>query len=191
MPNLITEDQIEQALLARLTAQPGWSALNCYTADPEQLADGSGRADKRDVILRDRLREAARRLNPELPEPVLDEALDHLFDRRQAMTPVIANREVYDLLRNGFPVEFDDAQGRTRRERLQVIDFHDAATERFPRRLAALDQGRARLSPAGRAALRQRPAAGVHRTEKLQRRTARSLSTTTSPTTSARFRSFS
>lgn len=131
MPNLITEDQIEKALLGRLTAQPGWSALNCYTTDPDQLADGSGRVDKREVILRGRLREAARRLNPELPEPVLDEALDRLCDRRPAMTSVMANREVYDLLRNGLPVAFDDAQGRTRRERLRVIDFHDAAQNDF------------------------------------------------------------
>ena len=33
--------------------------LNCYTEDPEDLNDGSGRADKRDVILVDRVREAA------------------------------------------------------------------------------------------------------------------------------------
>ncbi|KAA0071701.1 type I restriction endonuclease subunit R [Rhodanobacter sp. T12-5] len=131
MPNLITEDQIEQALLGRLTALPGWSVLNCHTAEPDQMADGSGRADKRAVILRDRLRAAARRLNPELPEPVLDEALDRLCERRPAMTAVMANREVYDLLCHGIAVEFDDAQGRRRHERLRVIDFRDAARNDF------------------------------------------------------------
>lgn len=111
MPNLITEDQIEQALLGRLAAAPGWASLNCFTANPASLADGSDRADKHEVILRGRLREAVVRLNPQLPAPVIDAALDRLCDRRPAMTTVMANREVYDLLRHGIAVEFDDAQG--------------------------------------------------------------------------------
>ena len=131
MPNLITEDQIEQALLGRLAAASGWATLNCHTADPANLADGSGRTDKREVILRGPLREAVRRLNPQLPEQVIDEALERLCDRRPAMTTVMANREVYDLLRHGIAVEFDDAQGRVRRERLRVIDFRDPACNDF------------------------------------------------------------
>lgn len=131
MPNLITEDQIEQALLGRLAAAPGWATLNGYTADPGNPADGSGRADKREVILRGPLREAARRLNPHLPEPVIDAALDKLCDRRPAMTTVMANREVYDLLRHGIAVEFDDAQGRVQSGQLRVIDFRDPAHNDF------------------------------------------------------------
>lgn len=127
MQNLITEDQIEQALLGRLAATSGWATLNCYTADPANSADGSGRADKREVILRDALRAAVLRLNPQLPQPVIDTALERLCDRRPAMTTVMANREVYDLLRHGIAVEFDDAQGRVQREKLRVIDFRDPA----------------------------------------------------------------
>ena len=61
MPNLITEDQIEQALLGRLSAL-GWATLNCNTADPAHLADGSGRAEKRDVILRSPLRKPRKQM---------------------------------------------------------------------------------------------------------------------------------
>jgi type I restriction enzyme R subunit len=64
MPNLITEGQIKQALLGRLVAAPGWATLNCFTADPANSADTSGRVDKREVILRGPLREAVLRLNP-------------------------------------------------------------------------------------------------------------------------------
>jgi type I restriction enzyme R subunit len=131
MPNLITEDQIEQALLGRLATASGWATLNAYTADPSDPADGSGRADKREVILRGPLREAAQRLNPQLPVQVIDEALEQLCDRRPAMTTVMANREVYDLLRHGIAVEFDDAQGRVQRERLRVIDFRGPARNDF------------------------------------------------------------
>lgn len=131
MPNLITEDQIERALLARLPALGRWTALNAYTADPADLNDGSGRSDKREVILRDRLGTATRRLNPTLPAAVIDEALERLCDPRRAMTAVMANKEVHDLLRNGMAVEYDDAQGRRQHARLRLIDFTDMAGNDF------------------------------------------------------------
>lgn len=51
MPNFITEDQIEQALLQRLQHVCGFDVLACYTVDPADLKDASGRVDKRDVLL--------------------------------------------------------------------------------------------------------------------------------------------
>lgn len=44
MPNFISEDQIERALVQKLQQRHGFDALNCYTEDPEDLHDGSGRA---------------------------------------------------------------------------------------------------------------------------------------------------
>ena len=34
--------------------------------------------------------------------------------KRHAMSPVAANREIDGLIRDGIPVEFDDAKGRER-----------------------------------------------------------------------------
>ena len=51
MPNFITEDDIEQAILAKLHEVHGYATLNCYTADPEDLNDNSGRSDKAEVVL--------------------------------------------------------------------------------------------------------------------------------------------
>ena len=51
MANFISEDDIEQALLQRLQHLCGYDALNCFTATPDDLNDGSGRSDKREVIL--------------------------------------------------------------------------------------------------------------------------------------------
>ena len=75
MPNFISEDDIEQAMVQRLQDDYGYDALNCYTADPADLKDGSGRTDKRDVILHDRLKAAAIGLNPDIPESAVDDAL--------------------------------------------------------------------------------------------------------------------
>ena len=131
MPSFISEDQIEQALLQRLQHLHGYDVLDCHTAEAEALNDGSGRGDKREVILLDRLREAALRLNPAIPEAVVDEALARLANRRQAMSPVAANREVDGLIRDGIPVEFEDAQGKKQQERVRVIDFNDRAQNRY------------------------------------------------------------
>ncbi len=123
MPNFISEDQIEQALLQRLQHVCGFDVLLCYTADPADLNDGSGRKDKRDVLLPQQLKAAAVRLNPHIPESVVDAALAQLADRRQAMSLIAANREVDGLLRDGIPVAYDDAQGQKQHERLRLIDF--------------------------------------------------------------------
>lgn len=123
MANFISEDQIEQGLLQRLQHQCGFDVLGCYTDNAEDLNDGSARADKREVIFHDRLKAAALRLNPGLPEDVIDEALARLTDPRRAMNLVAANREFDSLLRNGIPVDFEDATGKKRQERVQVIDF--------------------------------------------------------------------
>src|ERR1700740_1839298 len=109
MPNFISEDQIERALVQKLRQLYRFDTLDCHTEDPEDLDDGSGRTNKREVILVDRVREAALRLNPRIPLPAIEEAREKRCDRRQAMSLVAANQEIYGLLRDGIPVEFDDA----------------------------------------------------------------------------------
>src|ERR1035441_8249321 len=123
MPNFISEDQIEQALVQKLEHLHGFDSLDCHTEDPEDLNDFSGRAHKRDVVLVDRVKEAAIRLNPDIPAKAIDDALEKLLDRRQAMSLVAANQDVYNLLRDGIPVEFDDAQGKKQQDRVRLIDF--------------------------------------------------------------------
>jgi len=127
MPNFISEDDIEQALLQRLQHGCGFDVLNCYTADPADLNDGSGRKDKRDVLLPQQLKAAALRLNPHIPAATVDEALTRLADRRQAMSLVAANREVDALLRDGIAVTYEDAKGERQQEQLRLIDFNAGA----------------------------------------------------------------
>jgi type I restriction enzyme R subunit len=70
MPNFISEDQIERALVQKLQMLyrfDSLDSLNCRTENPEDLNDSSGRTNKRDVILVDRVKKAAIRLNPTIP----------------------------------------------------------------------------------------------------------------------------
>jgi type I restriction enzyme R subunit len=130
MPNFISEDQIERAILHKLK-QFGFEVLNCYTANPGDLNDRSNRSDKREVIFGDRLREAAVRLNPAIPEASIDAALARLTDKRQAMSLIAANREIDGLIRDGVPVEFENTNGKKEQARLRVIDFNNPGENRF------------------------------------------------------------
>ncbi len=127
--NFISEDDIEQALLKKLNSQYGFNLLNCHTAQPEALNDGSNRKDKRDVILADRLKAACIRLNPEIPESVIDGVVEQVTDRRAAMSAIAANRELYDLIRDGVPVTFEDEQGIKQNEYVQLVDFDHPGPE--------------------------------------------------------------
>ncbi|PZV22119.1 MAG: deoxyribonuclease [Leptolyngbya sp.] len=125
MANFISEDQIEQATLKKLQQEYGFELLNCDTANREDLNDRSNRRNKRDVILRDRLRAAALRLNPDLPETAIDQAVDLLTQQRAAMSTTAANYEIDSLIRDGIQVEYENTQGRTVPGRVRVIDFNN------------------------------------------------------------------
>jgi type I restriction enzyme R subunit len=123
MPNFLSEDDIEQAMVQRLQHLYGYDALNCYTTDAADLNDGSGRSDKREVIFYDRLKAAAIELNPDIPESAIEDALRSVCDRRQAMSLIPANRELDSLIRDGVRVSFKDDEGRVRHARVKLIDY--------------------------------------------------------------------
>lgn len=131
MASFISEDNIEQALLQRLQHIHGFNVLDCYTAKPEDLSDGSHRADKRDVIFPLELKKACLELNPRIPENKIDEAIERVMNRRTAMSPIAANRELYDFIRDGVPVQFDDEKGFKQHEKVQLIDFDDPKQNRW------------------------------------------------------------
>jgi type I restriction enzyme R subunit len=124
MPNFISEDDIEKAIVHKLVKDYGYQVLNCHTESPDDLNDNSKRADKRDVIFHERLKAAALRLNPDLPVAAVEQALSTLTAQRGAMTTIAANREIDSLIRDGIPVEYENAKGKKENGRVRVIDFN-------------------------------------------------------------------
>jgi type I restriction enzyme, R subunit len=131
MPNFISEDDIEQAVLQKLHQQHGFQLLNCYTADADNLNDRSNRTNKRDVILTDRLKAAALRLNPSLPEVAIDKALAILTANRSIMSSIAANREIDGLIRDGISTDYENLQGRTEPVRVNIIDFNNSSNNEY------------------------------------------------------------
>src|SRR6266852_2875983 len=130
MPNFISEDDIEKALLTKLKRDFGFELLNCHTTDADDLNDKSARKNKAEVIFAERAKEAAQRLNPGVPESAIDEALERILDKRHAMSLVAANQEIDGLLRDGVPVEFE-IDGKKEKENVRFIDFNKPTHNRY------------------------------------------------------------
>ena len=93
----------------------------------EDFGPGSllGRADDREVVLKRDLRAAVGRLNPELPESALNEAVAKMAAHDFSRSILQHNQQYHDWMRNGVPVEYRDATGAKREVRVQVIDFEN------------------------------------------------------------------
>ena len=82
-----------------------------------------GRDSMHDVVLTHRLRDALRWLNPQVPDEIREEALAAVAKDRSVMDRVRANREVYDLIRDGYRAEWQDEHGEAQYATVQYVDF--------------------------------------------------------------------
>jgi len=117
-----TEDAlIEQPAIALLGVL-GWQTINCY--EETFGKDGTlGRETSAEVVFVSRLRPALEKLNPTLPSPAIDLAIDELARERVSSGMVYANREIYKLLKEGVKVLYRDEDGAERAETVRVIDW--------------------------------------------------------------------
>lgn len=114
----IWEDHIEQATLEWLE---GLGYVRMHGDDLSPGGDDAPRKRYSDVVLRPRLRDAVTRLNPDITLKEVDAAVDALAGYA-SQSIVDGNREVYDWLRNGVPVERVDADNHRTVLRVRVID---------------------------------------------------------------------
>lgn len=118
----ITEGIVEDAALEY------FRALGYSTAYGPFLApDGSApeRAKYDDVVLVERLRDAATRINADAPPAVIDQAIKQLL-RAESQNALSENERVHRLLVNGVPVEYRASDGGTRTTLIWLVDWGDA-----------------------------------------------------------------
>jgi type I restriction enzyme, R subunit len=82
-----------------------------------------GRETLKDVVLNDRLRSSLIKLNSNIPTEAIDYAFEELTKSRVSMTPVLANKEIYELIKKGVPVDFNNEEGRRVDTYVKVIEF--------------------------------------------------------------------
>src|SRR4030067_1747956 len=104
-----TEDQLVERPAIHLFAELGWTTI---AALEEVFGPGGtlGRETKSEVVLSQRLREMLEHLNVAMPPEAITAAIDAIARDRSAMSASAANREVWELLRDGITVSVPDRQ---------------------------------------------------------------------------------
>jgi type I restriction enzyme R subunit len=94
-----TEDTLIEQPAVALCGQIGWQCANCFD---ETFGEGGrlGRETPNEVVLGSRLKPALQKFNPGFPKQALQLATAELTRERGILTPVEANRQVYELLKN-------------------------------------------------------------------------------------------
>ena len=78
MSRIITEDMIEQAAIKQLVEVNQYETMNCYTPEKETLPDGTGRQNKKQVVLPNILFSKLCEINPGIPEATIQSVAQNL-----------------------------------------------------------------------------------------------------------------
>ena len=130
MPKIITEDMIEQAAIKALQERHNYTVLNCMTEEPDTLPDGTGRKDKKQVVLPDVMLESLCRINPDIPEQTVRTVVNELCHTPVSGDLILTNYQNYQKIRNGITVEYNK-NGKKTSNILRLLSYNDALSNTF------------------------------------------------------------
>jgi len=133
MPNFISEDDIERAILEKLEVEPfNYNIVHCDPSPDkrEVLPDGTGRQNKKQCVLPQILRENLTRLNPNIPEDKLTEIFKDLCRDFSATDMTATNYKYYNQIRNGIKIDFR-RDGNEDFDFVKLIDFEHPENNNF------------------------------------------------------------
>lgn len=119
-----SEDRLVQKTFAdHLEKVLKWDSVYAWNEESFGLDGTLGRTDTKDAFLVRDLRSALHRLNNDLPESAISDAVRLLTVYDFSRSMLQHNRDFYRMIRNGVPVTYRDAQGKQKDARARVIDF--------------------------------------------------------------------
>ena len=133
MPNFISEDDIEQAILGKLEIEPfNYNIVHCDPSPDkrEVLPDGTGRQNKKQCILPQILHENLKRLNPNIPKDKLAEIFKDLCRDFSATDMTATNYKYYNQIRNGIKISLR-RDGKEDFDFVKLVDFEHPQNNNF------------------------------------------------------------
>ncbi|MEI8085624.1 MAG: HsdR family type I site-specific deoxyribonuclease [Paludibacter sp.] len=121
----LNESHIEDADINFFIEKLGYTHINAWE---KQLL---GRKSLKEVVLRDRLKSSLIKLNDKIPESCIDFAVSEVTKSRATLSPILANKEVYELIKNGVQVDYKDELGVEVNDYVRIIDFKERADNDF------------------------------------------------------------
>ncbi|MBU0614020.1 type I restriction endonuclease subunit R [Patescibacteria group bacterium] len=123
-----TEDNLVEQPAIKLFQELGFEYQNHYQ---EKFGSEEERNEINDVVLVRQLRESLAKLNPNVSAEAIELAIEELTKSRANLDLVQANKEVYDLIKNGVKAEVTGENGDREIERVKVIDFENPENNHF------------------------------------------------------------
>ena len=103
-----------------------------YAFGPDIAPDGAfqERGDYRDVVLIGRLTRSIKRINPNIPDSKITEAVG-IISKFNSQELQVGNKEMYELLTQGVKVDVKDRNGDLRGDYVKIIDFENIDNNEF------------------------------------------------------------
>lgn len=130
MARIITEDMIEQATIKQLVESNDYDTMNCFTSEKETLPDGTGRANKKQVVLPDILYKKLCEINPTIPLETIKSVTQDLQLTPHTADLMAINCSNYQFLRTGITVQYE-VNGRKESNILNIIDYSEPLNNNF------------------------------------------------------------
>ncbi len=125
-----SEDVLVEQPTIDLFAALGYETANTFY---EKLGKNGtlGRETYNEVVLVPRLHAALQRLNPDLSHKAIELAIEELIRDRSALSPANANREIYQLLKQGINIRVSAGEDTQLIETVRVIDWNNPLNNDF------------------------------------------------------------
>lgn len=133
MAKYITEDDIEIAVLDRLSHLDfGYDIIKCDAAPSkrENLDDGTGRSSKKECVLPCVLKASLVKINPHIPESIIDDVVKTLTRDFTGTDMVATNYDLYNKIRNQIKVKVR-RNGRDDFDFVKLVDFDTPTNNTF------------------------------------------------------------
>lgn len=121
----LNESHIEVADINFFTEKLGYTHINAWE---KQLL---GRKSLKEVVLKDNLKNCLIKINPNIPETCIDFAVSEITKSRATLSPLLANKEVYELIKNGVQVSYKNVLGIEENDYVKVLDFSNPEANEF------------------------------------------------------------
>ena len=126
---ILYESEIEELALTILRDENGYLALNGI----ELVEGGSPERNYNEVVLKKRLRAAIDRINPHIPKDAREEAYKKTL-RTPSLSLVESNEAFHHMLTEGIDVKFSVGDGKSRTDKVWLVDFNHSGSKRIPGR---------------------------------------------------------
>lgn len=126
----LSEQDIENNLIKVFEDNLSYDThINAYTADENDLSDGTGRDDKQKVVLKSIALQALKKIN-DVDEKYLLNVISELESLSMLKDIETLNYEFYSILKDGYEITVTE-KNRERKKRVKIIDFNEKTNNNF------------------------------------------------------------